>query len=57
MSTIHPKDRASLCAFTFADGRRCRTPRCAVHAQLCYFHARKQAQVQAARDFDRQGLV
>jgi hypothetical protein len=57
MSTIHPKDRASFCAFTFADGRRCRTPRCAVHAQLCYFHARKQAQVQAARDFDRQGLV
>jgi hypothetical protein len=54
MSTIHPKDRASLCSFTFADGRRCRTPRYAVHAQLCYFHARKQVQVQAAKDFDRQ---
>jgi hypothetical protein len=27
MSTNLSKDRASLCLFTFADGRRCRTPR------------------------------
>jgi hypothetical protein len=26
MSSLRPQDRASLCRFTFADGRRCRTP-------------------------------
>ena len=46
MSTIH--DRASLCSFTFADGRRCRTPRQSGHPQFCCFHARKQAQLEAA---------
>ena len=49
MST-RSKDRAGLCAFTFADGRRCRTPRQSGHPQFCYFHARKQAQAQAADD-------
>jgi hypothetical protein len=29
MSSLSPKDRVSLCSFTFADGRRCRTPRAA----------------------------
>ncbi len=26
-AVTHKKDRSGLCAFTFADGRRCRTPR------------------------------
>ena len=46
MSTDHSNDRASLCSFTFADGRRCRTPRTA-HPYLCAFHARKDAQALA----------
>ena len=37
-----------MCSFTFADGRRCRTPRSSGHALFCYFHARKEAQAQAA---------
>ena len=43
-----PKNRAGLCSFTFADGRRCRTPRSSTHPHLCYFHARKEAQARAA---------
>jgi hypothetical protein len=27
MPSLSAKDRVSLCQFTFADGRRCRTPR------------------------------
>src|SRR5258708_12488182 len=38
------KDRSSLCSFTFADGRQCRTPRRDGHPHLCAFHARKEAQ-------------
>lgn len=40
--------RISLCTFTFADGRQCRTPRTASHQYLCTFHARKDAQARAA---------
>ena len=47
MSTNRSKDRSSLCSFTFADGRQCRTPR-AAHPYLCVFHARKDAQALAA---------
>src|SRR6202521_6420748 len=47
MSTTSSKDRSSLCSFTFADGRQCRTPR-AAHPYLCVFHARKDAQALAA---------
>ncbi len=43
------KDRSRLCAFTFADGRQCRTPRRSGHPHLCYFHAQKEAQAQAAK--------
>jgi hypothetical protein len=49
MSTAPSKDRASLCTFTFADGRRCRTPRCTAHPHFCYFHVRKEAQALAAQ--------
>jgi hypothetical protein len=44
------KDRSpNLCAFTFADGRQCRTPRCSGHLHLCYFHAQKEAESLAAQ--------
>jgi len=39
--------RSSLCSFTFADGRQCRTPRRDSHSHLCAFHARKEAQALA----------
>lgn len=35
------KDRANLCAFTFADGRRCALPQSSDGVGLCYFHARR----------------
>ena len=49
MSTIRAKDRANLCAFAFADGRQCRTPRRTGHPHLCYFHAQKEAEALAAK--------
>src|SRR5260370_33691111 len=48
-AVTHKKDRSRLCAFTFADGRHCRTPRRSGHPHLCAFHAQKQAQSQAAK--------
>jgi hypothetical protein len=48
VGVTHKKDRSGLCSFTFADGRRCRTPRRAGHSYLCAFHARKEAQSLAA---------
>jgi hypothetical protein len=48
MSTDLSKERSSLCSFSFADGRRCRSPRCPAHPHLCGFHARKEAQALAA---------
>jgi hypothetical protein len=42
------KDRASLCRFTFADGRRCRIPRSPHHPHFCSDHARKDSQARAA---------
>jgi hypothetical protein len=49
--TFKPKkDRSpNLCAFTFADGRQCRTPRRPGHLHLCYFHAQKEAESLAAQ--------
>jgi len=38
------------CAFTFANGHRCRMPRQSGHPYLCTFHARKEAQALAAND-------
>jgi len=43
MSTLSAKDRVSLCMFSFADGRRCRTPRLRNHSHFCYDHAQKEA--------------
>jgi len=50
MSTNRSNDRASLCSFTFADGRHCRTPRQIGHPYLSAFHARKEAQVLAGQE-------
>ena len=47
-AVTHAKDRSGLCSFTFADGRRCRTPRRSGHPHLCAFHAQKEAQSRAA---------
>jgi hypothetical protein len=49
MSTNRSQDRSRLCAFTFADGRQCRTPRRSGHPHLCYFHAQKEAESLAAK--------
>jgi len=48
-TATHKKDRSGLCAFAFADGRHCRTPRRSGHPHYCYFHAQKEAQSQAAK--------
>ncbi|HMD07226.1 MAG TPA: hypothetical protein VKH63_06800 [Candidatus Acidoferrum sp.] len=42
------QDRVAVCTFTFADGRRCRTPRSRNHPHFCFFQARKEAQARAA---------
>jgi hypothetical protein len=49
-AVAHEKDRSGLCSFTFADGRRCRSPRSAGHPYLCAFHARKEAQALAGQE-------
>jgi uncharacterized protein YejL (UPF0352 family) len=40
MSKRTPEDRASSCAFLFADGRRCRMLRSS-HFEYCFYHAHK----------------
>src|SRR5271168_4892628 len=52
MSSIRPQDRASLCSFTFADGRRCRMPLSSRHPRLCFDHARKEAKAHPADQAD-----
>jgi hypothetical protein len=49
MSSLSPKDRVSLCMFTFSDGRRCRTPRAAKHPRFCFYHAQKEARARTAK--------
>ncbi len=53
LAVTNKNSRANLCSFTFADGRRCRTPRYSRHTRLCYFHARKEAQARAADEVGR----
>jgi hypothetical protein len=43
---------ASLCTFTFADGRRCRAPLPSRHPRLCFDHARKEAKAHPADPLD-----
>ena len=53
MSSLSSQDRASLCRFTFSDGRRCRSPRSGNRSHLCPYHARKEAQSKAADKLSR----
>jgi hypothetical protein len=48
MSSLRPQERKSLCRFTFADGRQCRSPRSPHHPHFCSDHARKDSQACAA---------
>lgn len=41
-----------MCTFTFADGRRCRTPLSDRHPRLCFDHARKKAKARPADPVD-----
>lgn len=49
-----PSTRSSLCRFTFADGRQCRTPRPAGSDHFCAFHARKLARSRSSDDLARE---
>jgi hypothetical protein len=48
---VKPKKVRStnLCAFIFADGRQCRTPRRSGHQHLCYYRAKKEAEALIAK--------
>jgi len=54
MPTI--KDRSGLCAFTFADGRECRSLRLSGHQHLCYEHAKRETEAGATKQA-REDLV
>jgi hypothetical protein len=47
MPSLSPKDRVSLCLFSYEDGRRCRTPRISSHPHFCFYHAQKESQSQS----------
>jgi hypothetical protein len=47
MPSLSPKDRVSLCLFSYEDGRRCRTPRISNHPHFCFYHAQKESQSQS----------
>ena len=49
MSSLSPKDRVSLCSFTFSDGRRCRTPRTGKNSHFCFYRAQKEARARTAK--------
>ena len=53
MPSLSPKDRVSLCQFTFADGRRCRTPRTGNHPHFCFAHAQKEARAHATESLGK----
>jgi hypothetical protein len=53
MSSLSKKDRASLCSFTFSDGRRCRTPRIGSHPHFCFYHAQKEARARTAQELGK----
>jgi hypothetical protein len=52
MSAIS-QHRATLCRFTFANGRCCRMLLSPSHAYLCTFHARKESQALASEKIGR----
>jgi hypothetical protein len=56
LTATHKKDRSRLCAFTFADGRQCRSPLLSGHQHLCHVHAKKEAEAGIAKQA-REDLV
>jgi hypothetical protein len=42
-----------LCQFSFADGRRCRTPRTGKHPHFCFDHAQKEAHALAEESLSK----
>ena len=48
MSTNPFEGRALMCSFAYANGHHCRMPRKTSHPFLCTYHARKEAQADAA---------
>jgi hypothetical protein len=60
MAKFTPEARASLCSFTYADGRRCRQPRTSTGEGYCYNHARKireHRQLQELLDYIVEPLI
>ena len=53
MSSLSKKDRVSLCSFTFADGRRCRTLRTGKNPHFCFDHTQKEARAHAAESLSK----
>jgi hypothetical protein len=53
MSTTPSEGRALVCSFAYANGHHCRMPRCTAHRYLCTYHARKEAQAEAAEQVGR----
>jgi len=53
MSSLSPKDRVPLCLFTFAGGRRCRTPRISSHPHFCFYHAQKEARARTTEELGK----
>jgi hypothetical protein len=54
MASLSPKERISLCLFTYEDGRRCRTPRISSHPHFCFYHAQKESQSQSTEKLARE---
>jgi len=50
MSTKPSKDRASLCAFAYSDGRQCRMPRHSRQSKYCLPHDRKLRHLREAEE-------
>ena len=48
MSAKSSKDRASLYAFSFSDGRQCRIPRHKANSRYCLAYARKARHLEEA---------
>jgi hypothetical protein len=53
MSSLHSQNRSSLCRFTFADGRRCRSPRISTSPDFCHYHAKKDARSRATQELSK----
>jgi hypothetical protein len=53
MPSLTAKDRVSLCLFSFADGRLCRTPRTGNHPHFCFYHAQKETRARAAESLSK----